>query len=216
MFKLVIFDLDGVIVNTEEYHFLAWQQLASGHQLKFGRNLNHQIKGLSRCNSLIKILRYNKIDYRTLNLEKLMRQKNKYYLKLVEKLNQKNILPGVKPLLDDLKANRIQMLVASSSKNAKKIIKLLKLNKYFKMVVDGKMVKNHKPAPDVFKFAAIKVKIMAKDCLVIEDSKAGIMAAKKAKMRVLALGNHKNTNADLVVTSLIKVKTSTLNKLFEN
>lgn len=189
MIKGIIFDLDGVIVDTAKYHFLAWERLAKELNIEFTHEDNEKLKGVSRMNSLDIILEKGtkilseeeKIKYAT--------QKNNWYVDYLNELKEDEILDGILDLLKLLKEKNIKVALGSASKNAPFILKKLNLESYFDSVVDGNSVSNAKPDPEVFLEAAKKLNLESNDCLVIEDAAAGVKAAINANMKVIGIGN---------------------------
>ncbi len=189
MIRAVIFDLDGVIVSTDEFHFLAWHRLAQEEGIPFTRHDNEQLKGVSRMESLEIILRKSPKKFSQENKIAMAERKNSFYCDLLQKLSPSDILPGVLVFLKELKDRKIKTAIGSSSKNAGPILSAIGLGDYFDAVADGTHIKKSKPDPEVFLLAASKVSIPPADCLVVEDAEAGVDAALAAKMRVLAVGS---------------------------
>ncbi|MCD6576819.1 MAG: beta-phosphoglucomutase [Anaerolineaceae bacterium] len=187
MVKAFIFDLDGVIVNTAEFHYRAWKRLADEECIPFSRELNEELRGVSRRESLNRLLNGQKINES--QAQEWMDRKNEYYLNALSELSPLDILPGVKDLLDELRLSEIKVSLASSSKNALGVIRKLGIEDYFDVICDGNSVDNAKPAPDVFIYAAQQLRVKQKDCLVIEDAAAGIMAANAADMFSIGIGS---------------------------
>lgn len=184
----VIFDLDGVIVSTDEYHFEAWKKIAEEEAIYFDRELNDMLRGVSRMESLEIILRKTPRIYDINEKLKLAQKKNDYYKKLLNNLTQDNILPGVKNVLNELKEEGLKIAVGSSSKNAYLILVKIGLWDYFDAVADGNEINKSKPDPEVFLLAAQKIGLCAEKCLVIEDADAGVEAALAAGMKVVGVG----------------------------
>ena len=194
MIKAVIFDLDGVIVSTDELHYLAWKHIADQEDIEFTKTINHRLRGVSRMDSLEIILENAKKTYSKQEKEALATKKNNYYIELLSSLSPKDILPNVFELLNRLKDKGIKIAIGSSSKNAKAILKQIKLNDIFDVVADGNDIKHSKPAPDVFLVAAKKLGINPKHCVVVEDAVVGIEAAKAANMTAVAVFDAKKSN----------------------
>lgn len=186
--KAVIFDLDGVIVSTDDYHYRAWKVMADEEGIYFDKTINERLRGVSRMESLEIIL--EKADKEYSNEEKIQmaEKKNSLYRELLNELTPNDILPGVMKVLEDLKAKNIKIAIGSSSKNTPMILGKIGLKDYFDAVADGNDIKNSKPDPEVFLLAARKVGMEAKDCLVVEDADAGVEAALAGSMKVLAVG----------------------------
>lgn len=188
MKKTFIFDLDGVIVDTAKYHFVAWQNLAKSIGIQFTHEDNEQLKGVSRVRSLELILEWGKVEATQEQKELWLVQKNDEYLSFIEKMDATEVLPGVKKVLEFLKQNQQNIVLGSASKNAKPILEKTNLLHYFDAIVDGNDVTNAKPDPEVFLQGAKKVNAVATNCIVFEDSVAGIQAANVAQMTSIGIG----------------------------
>ena len=186
--KAVIFDLDGVIVSTDDYHYRAWKSMADEEGIYFDREINERLRGVSRMESLEIILEKAEKTYTDEEKNQMAEKKNSLYRELLEELSPNDILPGVMKVLEDLKRNNIKIAIGSSSKNTPMILKKIGLNEYFDAVADGNEIKNSKPDPEVFLLAAKKLEIAPKDCLVVEDADAGVEAALAGNMKALAVG----------------------------
>lgn len=186
--KTFIFDLDGVIVDTAKYHFLAWQRLAAQLGIEFTPEHNEQLKGVSRVRSLEIILGLGNIEASQEEKNQWLIQKNTEYLSYIEEMDESEILPGVMPVLEYLKGNNQSIVLGSASKNAKPILEKAKILHYFDAIVDGNDVSNAKPDPEVFLQGADKVHDVAENCIVFEDSVAGIQAANLANMISIGIG----------------------------
>jgi len=189
--KAFIFDLDGVIVDTAKFHYLAWKELANDLGFPFTEEQNEQLKGVSRVASLEILLNIGNIQLSNERKETLLKEKNEQYLRYIEKMGQDEILPGIKKLLEYLTENSIPFSLGSASKNARLILKILDIYDFFDAIVDGNDVSSAKPDPEVFLIAAKKLNKDPKDCIVIEDAQAGIQAANNAHMISIGIGNKK-------------------------
>jgi beta-phosphoglucomutase len=187
--KAVIFDLDGVIVTTDEFHYQAWKQISEEENLHFNREINEKLRGVSRGESLKIILKFSKKDYSEHEQEQLTERKNDMYKKLLATISSKDILPGVYPLITKLKEHGVKIAIGSSSKNAKYILEKIGLLNLFDAVADGTDIKRSKPDPEVFLLAAERLGINVGDCVVIEDAEAGIDAALAAGMKAVGVGS---------------------------
>jgi len=187
--KVFIFDLDGVIVDTAKYHYLAWQKLAQQLGIDFTPEHNEELKGVSRVRSLEIILALGGITATQEEKDLWLRQKNDEYLSYLVTMDESEVLPGVLPVLDYLKQQNQKIVLGSASKNAKPILEKAKVIDYFDAVVDGKDVSNAKPDPEVFLQGAKKVNFPPEKCIVFEDSVAGIQAANIAGMTSVGIGN---------------------------
>ncbi len=207
MFKGVIFDLDGVIVSTDHYHYHAWKKLADREDIEFDEVINHRLRGVSRRESLEIILEKASKKYAEPEIDEMMTFKNDIYKDSLVQLSPKDILPGVIELITFLKENKIAVAIGSSSKNTKSILKFIGLSDTFSVIIDGLMIKNSKPDPEVFLKAADELHIDPSECIVIEDAFAGIDAAKKANMFAVAVSDAlKSKNADFYASNILDVK----------
>ncbi|SEJ82007.1 beta-phosphoglucomutase [Propionispira arboris] len=214
MKEAVIFDLDGVIVSTDEYHYKAWKKLADEEDIYFDTQINQKLRGVSRLESLEIILKKTNKTYTEEEKENLAQRKNNYYRELLKSLNHEDILPGVLNVLDALKEKRIKIAIGSSSKNTGTILKKIGLDKIFNAVVDGNQIKNSKPDPEVFLLAAKALGVEPLKCVVIEDADAGIKAALAAEMKAVAVGDaQSNMNSSYRLSDLTKID---INKLLED
>lgn len=189
MIKAVIFDLDGVIVSTDNLHYLAWKKMADEEGIYFDETINHRLRGISRKDSLEIILEQAKKSYTEDEKGLLMAKKNSDYQQLLKDLTQKDILPGVMDLLAELKAKDILIAIGSSSKNAKIILKYIGLENEFDAISDGTNISHSKPHPEVFLKAAEMLDLKPTECAVVEDAISGILAAKNAGMLAFATGD---------------------------
>ncbi|MDG3583999.1 beta-phosphoglucomutase [Galbibacter pacificus] len=190
--KGFIFDLDGVIVDTAKFHFLAWKKAAAEFNFELTPELNEKLKGVSRIDSLNKILKWANASVTNEKFAELSSDKNEDYLSYVQKMTKKDILPGVYNVLSNLKEDNYPMALGSASKNASTILEKVGLLDMFDSIVDGNSVRKAKPDPEVFLIAAKNLKIPPKKCIVFEDSEAGITAANNAGMISVGIGNKKH------------------------
>jgi|SRR5690606_5516798 len=212
--KGFIFDLDGVIVDTAKFHFLAWKKAAGFFGFDLTLELNEKLKGVSRIDSLNKILGWAGARISADEFEKLASEKNEDYLSYVESMTEKDILPGVNYLITQLKKNGYPIALGSASKNAPAILHKTGLYNMFDAIVDGNSVATAKPNPEVFLIAAKKIGIRPKDCVVFEDSEAGIEAANAAGMISVGLGDKKVLgNADYVFSNMTEIDLKMIKKL---
>ncbi len=186
--KCFIFDLDGVIVDTAKYHYLAWQKIAHQLGIEFTPEHNEELKGVSRIRSLDLILALGNIEASQEDKNKWLVQKNEDYLSYLVNMNEDEILPGVLPVLLYLKQHNQKIVLGSASKNAKPILEKANIIHYFDAIVDGNDVSNAKPDPEVFIQGARKVNFPNEKCIVFEDSVAGIQAANIAGMISVGIG----------------------------
>ena len=201
--KAVIFDLDGVIVSTDEYHYRAWKSISDEEGIYFDREINERLRGVSRMESLEIILEKANRKYSKEEKIDFTERKNLLYRKLLDELTPKDILPGVMKVLKTLKKNNIKIAIGSSSKNTLYILEKIGLGDYFNAIADGTQITKSKPDPEVFLLGAKKLDINPKECLVVEDADAGVEAALRGNMKVLAVGYaSKNKNATLTMKDL--------------
>jgi len=187
--KAVIFDLDGVIVSTDEFHYLAWKQLADAEGIPFGREDNERLRGVSRMESLDILLEKSAKGYDDEEKLSMAERKNSIYRGLLQNLTPTDLLPGVAGVLSGLRDRGVKIAIGSSSKNAGPILQAIGLAEAFDVVADGTHITRSKPDPEVFILAAQKVGAEPAHCLVVEDAHAGVEAGVAAGMRVLAVGS---------------------------
>jgi len=185
----VIFDLDGVIVSTDNCHYLAWKRMADEEGISFDRTVNERLRGVSRMESLAIILEKAVKEYSEEEKQAMAARKNGYYVELIGSLTENDILPGALDTLNMLKAKGIKVAIGSSSRNTPIILRQIGLSEAFDAVADGNAIKNSKPDPEVFLLAAKLLKLDPANCLVVEDADAGIEAALAGGMRALGVGS---------------------------
>ncbi|MCM3635043.1 beta-phosphoglucomutase [Paenibacillus camelliae] len=188
--QAVIFDLDGVITDTAEHHYLAWKAIGDELNLPFTREFNENLKGVSRLESLRLLLSLSKepLHYSDEQLHELAERKNELYKELIATIKPSDVLPGIPELLADLKQRGIKTAIASASKNAFSVIRNLQMEEQFDIIVDAAKIKNSKPDPEVFLAAAQQLGVDAQACVGIEDAVAGVDAILAAKMTAVAIG----------------------------
>ncbi len=214
--KVFIFDLDGVIVDTAKYHYLAWRNLANELGFEFTEEQNEQLKGVSRVRSLEILLSIGKIELSEPKKQELLKEKNEEYLEYVDKMTSDEILPGITNLLNFLEESNIKFALGSASKNAPLILKKVGLFEKFTAIVDGNDVSKAKPDPEVFIIAAKKLNKKSQECIVIEDALAGIQAANTAGMTSVAIGDEKILHeADFILADTNKLTIDFVKKLIE-
>lgn len=214
MIKGCIFDLDGVIVDTAHYHYLAWKRLA----LELGYDLteleNEKLKGVSRMQSLNIILDLAGISLNEKHKEMLANKKNIWFNDYIERMTPAEIFPGVQELIDSMKGQGMHVGLASSSMNAKTVLRQLRIAHKFDAVVDGTMITRTKPDPEIFLITAERIGVSAGSCVVIEDAVAGVAAALAAGMKCIGIGSPDLLGeADLVFEKTSDIKLSTLRAL---
>ncbi len=213
MIKACIFDLDGVIVDTAHYHFLAWRRLAKELGVDLTEADNEKLKGVSRMQSLQIILDMGKINLAKDRKESLANRKNEWFVEYIEAMKPDEIFPGVKQLITAIRKKGIKVALASSSKNAPRVIELLGISDLFDVIVDGSMIIDTKPDPEIFLLTAQKLNIQPKDCVVFEDAEAGVEAAVRAGMKCVGVGSENLKKANKVVSKTADFKIEDLNSL---
>ncbi len=189
MIKGFIFDLDGVIVDTAKYHYLAWKKLTDELGLKFDIRDNELLKGVSRRRSFEIILELNGIKMSEEDIQKYCAIKNRYYLEYIEGLRDDETLPGAKEFIKEARKKDYRIALGSASKNSRKILEKLQIIDLFDAIVDGTKVAHAKPDPEVFLKGADELSLKPEQCMVFEDSSAGIMAAHNGNMKAVGVGN---------------------------
>jgi len=186
--KACLFDLDGVIVDTAKYHFIAWRELAAELGFEFTEENNERLKGVSRMTSLEILLEVGGVSLPEEKKIQLADQKNERYVSYIAKMTPDEILPGVVDFLNQLKKAGIKTAIGSASKNTPIILERLKLSHYFDAIIDGNKVSKAKPDPEVFLKGAEALGVLPSDCVVFEDAAAGIEAAINGGMRCVGIG----------------------------
>jgi beta-phosphoglucomutase len=212
--RACIFDLDGVIVDTAHYHYLAWKRLADGLGYHLTEKENEQLKGVSRMQSLDIILQLAGISLNQEHKEILASKKNTWFNEYLEAMSPDEIFPGVFALIERLKKEGIKVGLASSSKNARTVLRRLRLEDVFEAVVDGDMISRTKPDPEIFLIAARMLGVDQRSCLVVEDAEAGVEAALAAGMKCIGIGSQATLGkAHLVFERTSDIDLSTLRRL---
>lgn len=186
--QLAIFDLDGVIVDTAKYHYLAWKRLSDELGIEFTEQDNERLKGVSRMRSLDILLEIGHQEKTAQEKENLATKKNRWYVEYILQMDASQILPGVLDFLTELKAQGIKVALGSASKNARTILERIQLTDYFDAIIDGNLVSKAKPDPEVFLLGAQQLNIAPEQTVVFEDAKAGIEAGLNAGMITVGVG----------------------------
>ena len=209
--KAALFDLDGVIVFTDKYHYLAWKKIADEKGWDFDETVNNRLRGIPRLASLEEILKHNGVTLPEEEKLALADRKNKYYVELLDNINEGDIYPGAVEFLKKLRAHGTRISLCSSSKNADLVLSKLGLADLFDAVITGHDVKKAKPDPEIFLLGAERLGIPDFHCVVFEDARAGIMGAKAAKMRTVGVGNREETEdiADQFIVSYDEIDVDT-------
>lgn len=203
--RAFVFDLDGVLTDTAEHHYLAWKKLAEDEGIPFTRQENEALRGVSRRESLRRLLKGRTVTEEQAG--EMMARKNAHYLSRIRQVTPADLLPGVDDLLREIREAGLGIAVASSSKNAAQVIDALGLRGRIDVLCDGSSVEEPKPAPDLFLEAARRLGVSARECVAVEDAAAGIEAARRAGMRSLGIGPQARVGeANLVVPGLDGVR----------
>ncbi len=202
--KGFVFDLDGVITDSAEYHFLAWQALAEDLGIVIDREFNEQLKGVSRMDSLERILKYGEKDQLFTKQEKemLTDKKNEHYVSLIKDVTEKDLLPGIADFLLELKNQHMKLALASASKNGPFLLEKLGVKSMFDTIVDPTQLAKGKPDPEIFKKGAEQLGLSVEECVGVEDAPAGITAIKAAGMFSVGIGSKESlSDADYLISS---------------
>lgn len=215
--KGFIFDLDGVIVDTAKYHYLAWKRLADELGFDFTEKDNEKLKGVSRMASLEILLEIGGLDFDEQTKLELADRKNNWYVEYITAMTEDEILPGAKQFIKSAKAAGLKAALGSASKNALTILNRLKLTACFDAIIDGSKVSKAKPDPEIFLLAAKELGLPPENCAVFEDAKAGVEAAHNAGMKCIGVGNGTElSEADLLIPGFENIDLDTLIKALVN
>lgn len=187
-YKGLIFDLDGVIVDTAKSHHIAWKSLADKLKIPFSDAENEKLKGVGRAESLDLILSWGNLDISDPEKEILLKEKNDHYRLLIQEMTPEDILPGVLNFLNTAEKSGIKLAIGSSSKNAVTILEAVGLIERFPVIIDGTKIKHSKPHPEVFEKAASELELGKNECIVFEDAIAGIESAINAGIKCIGVG----------------------------
>jgi beta-phosphoglucomutase len=200
--QAILFDLDGVLTDTSEYHYLSWKRLADEEGIPFTREENDEhLRGVGRRDSLMYILRGRSVSEE--QIQEMMDRKNRYYVQMIASMSPKDLVAGGRDLLQGIRDAGIKVAIASSSKNCRTVLERLDIMSYLDGIADGNSVVNSKPAPDLFIYAAGLVQVPTPACLGVEDADAGIEAIKTAGMQALGIGPQERFHrADKVLPTL--------------
>jgi beta-phosphoglucomutase len=201
-----LFDLDGVIVDTAKYHYLAWRRLANGLGFDFTEKENERLKGVSRVRSLEILLEIGGLTVDAERQADLAAKKNAWYVEMVSKMDESEVLPGARRFLSDCREAGIRTALGSASKNAMLILRNIALVDAFDAIIDGNAASAAKPDPQVFLLGARALGVEPSHCLVFEDAEAGVEAALRAGMRCVGIGSPQNlSRANLVISGLAEM-----------
>lgn len=210
-YKACLFDLDGVLVDTAIYHFQAWRQLGTHFDYQLTEEQNEQLKGISRVESLERILEWAGVKASQEDKSRWLVEKNENYLNLISNMNPKEVLPGVVTFLEEIKSKGYLIALGSASKNAQIILEKTDLLRWFGAVIDGNKVAKSKPDPEVFLKGAEALGVKPAECIVFEDAQAGVEAAKLGGMFAVGIGEVEILKeADVVIPSFTNVSIDSL------
>lgn len=211
-----IFDLDGVLVDTAKYHYIAWQKLANSLGFQITLEQNEELKGISRMDSLDRLLGWGAVHKTESEKIALATLKNDWYVRMIEQMEADELLPGSLELLQNLKQNGIKIALGSASKNAPLILERTAIATCFDAIVDGNSVSRSKPDPEVFLLASEWIGVEPRRCVVFEDAKAGVEAGKRAGMKVVGIGKEEDLpDSDVVILSLAEINVEQIQNLIK-
>ena len=219
MIKGFIFDLDGVITDTAELHYLAWKALAKQMNWEFNRTINEKLRGVSRMDSIKLIQQQNNESLSEDKLIELATLKNTIYVDSLSNLSETDYLDGARALLEQLKTEGFKIALGSASKNSSKVLTQLNAMHYFDVIGDGNSVSKSKPAPDIFLYGAKELGLKPKECIVYEDAESGIEAANSGGFYSVGIGpkervGHANVRFDSMKNASFSAIKQHFNKLF--
>lgn len=210
-YKACLFDLDGVLVDTAIYHFQAWKMLGENFNYQLTEEQNEQLKGVSRVESLNRILNWATYTATEEQKEIWLKEKNDNYLQLIMNMNPSEILPGVVNFLGQIKADGYKIALGSASKNAEIILEKTHLTPWFDVIIDGNKVSKSKPDPEVFLKGAEGLGLLPSECIVFEDAQAGVEAAIAGGMKVIGIGEASVlSDANKVIQNFVGIKSADL------
>lgn len=213
--KGFIFDLDGVLTDTAEYHYRGWKRLADEEGIPFTRADNEALRGIPRRESLMLILKGR--SYPEEKIVEMMERKNHYYLELIREISPKDLLPGARELLEQIHRAGSKSALGSASRNAREVVQRLGIANLLDAISDGNSVEQQKPAPDLFLHAASQLDLKPNECVVVEDAAAGIAAARAGGFHTLGLGPRERVGAaQEVLPSLQGARLGDLLKMFDS
>lgn len=184
--RAVIFDLDGVVTDTAEYHYRTWKRIAAEIGVPFDRDVNDRLRGMTRPQSLRIVLAGRQISAE--RFDELLKRKDIYYHELMAEFDESDLLPGIDTLLDELREAGVTLAVGSASRNARRVLERLDVAEQFALIAGGDSVERPKPAPDLFLYVADRLDVQPHECVVVEDSEAGVEAALRGGFWVVGIG----------------------------
>lgn len=207
MTKAVLFDLDGVLVSTDEYHYRSWRKISDEEGFEFfDYEFNHKFRGVARMECVELLTQASGRNYSAEQKKAIAERKNRYFVESLSSVTPAELLPGALQALTELRRRNVKVAVASNSRNAKTIVDQTRIGHLVDVIVDGYQIENSKPDPEVFLLAAKKLGVQPAECLVIEDAVAGIEAAQRAGMKALGIGTRERLpNAGIVVQDLASI-----------
>ncbi len=207
MTKAVLFDLDGVLVSTDEYHYHSWVKIAAEEGFDFfDHKFNDKFRGIGRPECVEILTSASGRTFTPEQKKEIAERKNRYFAKSLEAVTPEELLPGALAILQELRKRKIKTAVASNSRNAKKIIDQTKIGQYLDAIVDGYELQNTKPDPEVFLLAAKKLNVPPRECIVVEDAVSGLEAAKRAGMKALGVGpKERLPNGEILIPDLLAI-----------
>ncbi|HYF84171.1 MAG TPA: beta-phosphoglucomutase [Clostridia bacterium] len=212
LIKGCIFDLDGVIVDTAKYHYLAWKRLSDELGFEFSQKDNERLKGVSRMACMEILIEIGGLSLSEAEKHSYADKKNGWYVEYISDIGEEEVLPGARDFITRLKAAGIKIALGSASKNAGIILKSLKLTEYFDAIIDGNKVSKAKPDPEVFLLGAQELGLPPENCVVFEDAKAGVEAARRAGMKCIGIGTSPElSDADIMIPGFENVDLNILN-----
>jgi beta-phosphoglucomutase len=212
--RAFIFDLDGVLTDTAEYHYRGWKRLADEEGIPFTREDNEALRGIPRRESLMLVLQGR--EYPEEEMLEMMERKNRYYLAFIDDISPRDMLPGARELLEEIDRAGLKSALGSASKNARDVVERLGIARLLDAISDGHSVERQKPAPDLFLHAAAQLDLSPLECVVIEDAEAGIEAARAGGFRTVGLGPPGRVRAaDVIFPSLASVHLTELLRALE-
>ncbi len=212
--QAVIFDMDGVLTNTVEYHYRSWKEILDSYDIPFNRQDNEKLLGLTRRRSLEVVLGGRQMEEE--QIQEILKLKNEAFQQSLGQMGPEDLLPGVVSLMKEIRASDLLLGVASASQNAPFVLQKLGIARYFDTIIDGSKVQRSKPAPDIYLRAAKTLRVSPGECLVIEDSEAGVRAALGAGMCVIGVGSEKLVGrAHAIFPDLSRVRLRLLMAVYE-
>jgi beta-phosphoglucomutase len=212
MIEAVIFDLDGVLVSTDEYHYRSWVKIAAEEGFDFfDHKFNDQFRGVARMECVEILIKASGRDYSPAQKQEIADRKNGYFAESLSSVTPEELLPGALAMLQELRKRGIKIAVASNSRNAKTIIRQTKIEHLLDIIVDGYEIEKSKPDPEPFLLAATRIGVAPAHCIVVEDAVTGVEAARRAGMKALGIGTRERLpNADIVVPNLSTISVDRL------